>query len=494
MPLTMSAQRVQFDALNTPLLALLLPPDATVTPVLGPIDLALGGALARTLDRKDFRGGKGDVVYLAGGATGPARVLLVGLGPAIGADRPAALQHAAGVAARRARDLGAPSLTLYAGAIAGADLERVVVGLGLGSWDYPDLKAAPPEHERKPALTAATIHMDDVTGAEAALAAGIAIGAGYDLARRLAIMPGNLCTPDHLAETARDLGRRHGIAVTVLGRGELEALAMGSFLAVAQATPQEPRLIALEYRGAAAADKPIVLVGKGLCFDSGGISIKPAQGMEFMKYDMCGGAGVLGALEAIARLKLPVNVVGLLGATINMPSGTAMNPGDVVRASSGTSIEIINTDAEGRLVLADLLTYAKRYEPAAVIDAATLTGACVVALGHVASGIFGATPDLVAEVMAAGARAGERTWQLPLWEEYRDAIKSDVADIKNTGGRQAGAVVAAKFLEVFAVDYPWVHVDIAGTAYSETDLGAIPRGPTGVPVGMFVEFARGRAR
>jgi leucyl aminopeptidase len=432
------------------------------------------------------------VLHLAGGPTGPRRVLLIGIGAS--ADRPAALQRAAAIASRRARDLGATSLTWYAGAASPAELERVAVGLNYGAWDYTELKAPPPEDERKPALTAASIHVDDTAGGASALAAGEAIGAGHDLARRLAIMPGNFCTPEYLADMARDLGRRHGLEVGVMGREEIRTLNMGAFLAVAQGTPQDPKLIVLEYRGGVRTAKPIAFIGKGLCFDSGGISIKPAQGMEMMKYDMCGAAGVLGAMEAIARLKLPINVVGIIGATTNMPSGTAINPGDVARASSGTTIEIINTDAEGRLVLADLLTYVKRYEPSAVIDAATLTGACVIALGHHATGVFGTDQALVADVIAAGERAGERGWELPLWEDYRDSIKSDVADVKNTGGRPAGAVTAAKFLEIFATGYPWVHLDIAGTAYTESDMGSIPRGPTGVPVGMFVEFARGRAR
>jgi leucyl aminopeptidase len=216
--------------------------------------------------------------------------------------------------------------------------------------------------------------------------------------------------------------------------------------------------------------------------------------MEWMKFDMCGAAGVLGAMEAIGRLALPINVVGLVGSTTNMPSGTAMKPGDVVRSQLGKYIEIINTDAEGRLVLADVLSYARRYEPSAVVDAATLTGACVIALGHSATGVFGNDDALVQEVLAAGKRSGETGWHMPLLDEYRDLIKSDVADIKNSGGRPAGASTAAMFLKEFTDSYPWVHLDIAGTAYSEGDLGYIPKGPTGVPVGTFVEFVRGRAR
>ena len=267
---------------------------------------------------------------------------------------------------------------------------------------------------------------------------------------------------------------------------------MGSFLCVAQGTPQEPRLIVLEYRNGG-AKPPVALVGKGLCFDSGGISIKPAQGMEWMKFDMCGAAGVLGAMEAIGQLKLPVNVIGLVGSTTNMPSGTAVKPGDVVRASNGKFIEIINTDAEGRLVLADVLAYTKRFNPAAVIDAATLTGACVIALGHSATGVMGNDDKLVGEVIEAGKRASEPGWPLPMWDDFKPLIKSDVADIKNSGGRPAGTITAALFLKEFAEGYPWVHLDIAGTAYSESDLGTIPAGPTGVPVGTFVEFVRGRA-
>jgi len=489
---TLSVRRVDLAALDTPLLVLALPPGATVTPVLKPVDAVLGGALSRVLDRRDFRGARDEVLHLAGASSGPARVLLVGLGKF--SERGAALRRAASVAARRAHGMGVGTLTWYGGAATIAELEHVAVGLCLGPWEYTDLKTPPPTDERRVPLTAATILVDELTGADVALAGARALGAGYDLARRLGMMPGNVCTPDYMADVARDIGKRHGLDVTVMGRRELESLRMGAFLSVAQGTPQEPRLIVIEYKGGPATMKPVALVGKGLCFDSGGISIKPAGGMEFMKFDMCGGAGVLGAMEAIAQLKLPVNVVGVVGATTNMPSGTAFKPGDVVQAASGRYIEIINTDAEGRLVLADLLNYVRRYEPSAIVDAATLTGACVIALGHVATGVFGNDQALVAEVLAAGDRAAERGWQLPVWDEYRDAIKSDVADIKNTGGRPAGAITAAKFLQDFVETTPWVHLDVAGTAYSETDLGAIPKGPTGVPVGMFVEFARGRVR
>jgi leucyl aminopeptidase len=318
------------------------------------------------------------------------------------------------------------------------------------------------------------------------------MGEGHSLARRLGMLPGNVCTPEYLAETARDIAQRHGMKLTVLGRAEMEKEGMGSFLCVAQATPQDPKLIALEYRKG--GDKPMIaLIGKGLCFDSGGVSIKPAQGMEWMKFDMCGAAGVLGAMDAIARLGLPVNVVGLVGATTNMVSGTAVKPGDVVRASNGKFIEIINTDAEGRLVLADVLVYAKRFNPAVALDAATLTGACVIALGHTATGVMGNDDKLIEEVVAAGKRASEPGWPLPLWDDFKPLIKSDIADVKNSGGRPAGTITAALFLKEFVDGFQWVHLDIAGTAYSEADLVTIPAGPTGVPVGTFVEFVRARA-
>jgi leucyl aminopeptidase len=280
----------------------------------------------------------------------------------------------------------------------------------------------------------------------------------------------------------------------VFGRREMTERNMGSFLCVAQGTSQDPKLVTLEYRGGPADQPPIVLVGKGLCFDTGGISIKPAPEMEWMKFDMAGAGGVMGAMEAIGRLRPAVNVVAIVGSTTNMPSGEAVKPGDVVRASNGKTIEIINTDAEGRLVLADLLVYAKQFNPAIVIDAATLTGAIVMGLGHNAVGVFSTDKAAADEVIAAGEAAGEPGWPLPMWDEYKEQIKSDVADVKNTGGRAAGSITAALFLQEFVDGFPFVHLDVAGTAYSQTDLGWIPRGPTGTPVGTFVEFVRARAR
>ena len=493
MSLSLSVRRADLASLSTPMLAVALAPGAGADGELAALDTALGGVLRRTLERRDFRGKRDETLHLTG-AGAIERVLLVGTGARDGRGGDTALKRAAAIAARAAHRAGVGRMAWYSGDGDARATELAAVGLSMGAWEYIDLKTPPPPDDRRTPLGEAMILVHDEKVGREGLAAGEAIGAGYEVARRLGMMPGNLCTPDHLADTARDIARRHSMNVTVLGRAEMEKEGMGSFLAVAQGTPQEPRFIVLEHRRGKKGGRPLVLVGKGLCFDSGGISIKPAQGMEHMKFDMSGAGGVLGAMETIGRLGLELDVVALVGSTTNMPSATAVKPGDVVRASNGKYIEIINTDAEGRLVLADVLAYAKRFEPAAVIDAATLTGACVVALGNVATGVLGNDDALLSEVESAAARAAEPGWRLPLWDDYRDLIKSDVADLKNSGGRAAGTITAALFLKDFAEGYPWVHLDVAGTAYSETDLVSLPRGPTGTPVGTFVEFVRGRAR
>jgi leucyl aminopeptidase len=488
MTLKLTVAAPTLGALETPLLVVALPNAPTLTDELRPIDAATNGALGRALTRRDFRGGRDEMLHLSGGDRGILRVLLVGLG--VVTDRPAALRRAGAISGRQANRLGVGELAFFAGALNDAETEAIGIGLNAGSWDFKEMKTRPPADEERAPLTAATI----LGGSDAGVRAALAIGEGHSLARRLGMLPGNVCTPDYLADTARDIAKRLGMTTAVLDRAAMEREKMGSFLCVAQGTTQDPKLITISYNKGPKDAKPVALVGKGLCFDSGGISIKPAQGMEWMKFDMCGAAGVLGAMEAIGRLELPINVVGLIGATTNMPSGEAVKPGDVVQASNGKFIEIINTDAEGRLVLADVLAYAKRFSPSAVIDAATLTGACVIALGHTATGVMGNDEALVQEVLDAGKRSGEPGWPLPLWDDYKELIKSDIADIKNSGGRPAGTITAALFLKEFAEGYPWVHLDIAGTAYTESDLGTVPRGPTGVPVGMFVEFVRGRAR
>ncbi|MEX2177402.1 MAG: leucyl aminopeptidase [Gemmatimonadaceae bacterium] len=488
--LKISAGPSNVGSLKAPGLAVLLAQGADA-PALASLDETLGAAIRRVTARRDFRGIRDETMHLLGTEGGVERLLLVGMGTVT--DRRAALRRAAAIAARRAHQSGFGRLAIFAGDVSADEVEAIVVGAIAGSWELKELQTPPPEDERRLPLTELIVLGAGTTAMTDGIGHGLAIGEGQTLARRLGMLPGNVCTPDYLADTAREIAARHGMQVTVLGRAEMETEGMGSFLCVAQGTPQEPRLIALEHRKGGDTP-PVVLVGKGLCFDTGGISIKPAQGMELMKFDMSGAGGVLGAMDAIGRLGLKVNVVGLVGSTTNMVSGTAVKPGDVVRASNGKTIEIINTDAEGRLVLADLLAYAKRYAPAAVINAATLTGACVIALGHTATAVMGNDDALVQEVLDAGKRASEPGWPLPLWDDYKPLIKSDIADVKNSGGRAAGTITAALFLKEFVDGYPWVHLDIAGTSYSETDLGTLPAGPTGVPVGMFVEFVRGRAR
>jgi len=491
MTLSLNVAAPDLGALDTPLLVVALGASPALAADLAPVDAATHGGLGRALARRDFRGGRDELLHLSGGERGVQRVLLVGMGAAT--DRTGALRRAAALAGRQANKLGAGKIAFYGGALDATEVEAVGLGLIAGSWDFKELKSPTPPDDERAMLSEATILAADAAARDAGVRAARAIGEGHSLARRLGMLPGNICTPDYLADTAREIGKRHGMKVTVLGRAEMQKEKMGSFLSVAQGTIQDPKLIVVEHMKGPKGTKPIALVGKGLCFDSGGISIKPAAGMEWMKFDMCGAAGVLGAMEAIGRLELPINVVGLIGSTTNMPSGEAVKPGDVVQASNGKYIEIINTDAEGRLVLADVLVYAKRYDPGAVIDAATLTGAAVIALGHTATGVLGTDDALVQEVLDAGKRSGEPGWPLPLWEDYKELIKSDVADIKNSGGRPAGTITAAMFLREFAEGYPWVHLDVAGTAYTETDLGTVPRGPTGVPVGTFVEFVRARA-
>jgi leucyl aminopeptidase len=490
MPISVSLGAGNVAEFSGSLLAIALGEEPKLSGGLIDLDRSLNGSIQRSIEMRDFRGARDETFALTGPSGGARRIVLIGTGKVT--DRPGSFRRAAALASRQAMKLGSTDLGFHAGEIDASEAEAITVGLIVGSWEYKDLKTPPPETERRAPLEKATIISANTNASRAGVSSGEAIGAGHSLARTLAMMPGNLCTPEFLANTATDIAKRHGMKITVLGRKEMEAEGMGALLCVAQGTPQDPKLIAVEYNGGKSGDKPVTLVGKGLCFDSGGISIKPAQSMEDMKFDMCGAAGVLGALEAIGRMKLPINVVGLIGSTTNMPSGTAVNPGDVVKSHLGKYIEIINTDAEGRLVLADVLSYARRFNPAVVVDAATLTGAIVVALGHTATGVFSTDEALVAEIIAAGKKAGEPSWSMPLWDDYKDLIKSDVADIKNSGGRPAGSITAAMFLKEFTDEYPWIHLDIAGTAYSEADLGTMPKGPTGNPTGTFIEFVRGR--
>lgn len=320
--------------------------------------------------------------------------------------------------------------------------------------------------------------------AQAAIAQGLAIADGMDLARDLANLPANICTPSYLAKTARELASQHALKIEVLEHKQITALKMGAFLAVTQGSTQAPKFIVLKYQGANAKEAPIVLIGKGITFDSGGISLKPGEAMDEMKFDMCGAASVLGTMLAIAQMKLKKNVIVIVPTCENMPAGNAVKPGDVVVSMSGKTIEILNTDAEGRLILCDALTYAERFHPDAVIDVATLTGACVIALGHINSGLYASDDVLAEQLMTAGKQALDPAWRMPLDEAYQEQLKSNFADIANIGGRPAGSVTAACFLSRFTKKYRWAHLDIAGTAWK----GGASKGATARPVPLLVNF------
>ena len=479
---------------ETPLLALAVT-RGPLPASLAKVDEASGGALGRLIASGDFSGKRDElaVVYPPGPA---ARILMVGLGKPEDVNR-GSIRRAASAAAKRARSLGAPRAAFHLPAESSGSVspeeagQAIAEGLAQGVWQFNEMKR-PPE-DKKPLLERVDVLAPSDTDAiTRGHRTGAAIGAGQTLARGIQVLPGNVCTPSYVAQTASEIASRYGFGITVLDKAAIVQEKMGALLAVAQGSIEEPRFIALEYKGSERA--PVVLVGKGVTFDTGGISIKPAQNMEEMKYDMSGAAAVLGTFEALGRLRPPVHVVGLIPSTENMPSGTAVKPGDVITSLSGKTIEVINTDAEGRLILCDALAYAKRYQPACVIDIATLTGAIVVALGHSATGLMGSDDALLEDVRAAGERAGERVWTLPLWEEYRDLMKSDIADVKNAGGRPAGSISAGWFLREFVDGFPWAHLDIAGTAYTDRDEAFRVKGPTGIGVRLFTEFVLGTKR
>jgi leucyl aminopeptidase len=338
-------------------------------------------------------------------------------------------------------------------------------------------------------LTFAVERRNELAAAEEALAQGLAIAEGVSFAKDLGNLPGNICTPTYLAEQAQSMAGELGIECQILERADMETLGMGSLLAVAKGSHQPPKLIVLHYKGGKKDEKPLLLVGKGLTFDSGGISLKPAAEMDEMKYDMCGGASVLGTIRAAALMKLPLNLTVLVPASENMPGGGAIKPGDVVTTMSGQTVEILNTDAEGRLILCDTLTYAERFEPETVIDVATLTGACVIALGHIATGLFSNNDTLARELLHCGEDAFDRAWHLPLWDDYQDGLKSNFADMANVGGRPGGSITAACFLSRFTKKFEWAHLDIAGTAWKS---GA-DKGSTGRPVPMLAHYLLKRA-
>jgi leucyl aminopeptidase len=359
-------------------------------------------------------------------------------------------------------------------------------------YRIPDLKTV--AKPKPPRLSSVAVAVADARAAKAAaegLRIGAAMGGGLALSRDLANLPPNVCTPTYLGARAQSLSKDFpSIKTKVLDESAIKALKMGAFLAVTQGSEQPPRLIVCEYHGGKKSAPPICLIGKGITFDSGGISLKDPPAMDEMKFDMSGAAVVLGAMRAIAELKLPVNLVTIIATCENMPSGGAIKPADIVTSMSGQTVEILNTDAEGRLILCDAITYSRRFKPAAVIDVATLTGACIIALGNHFSGLMSNDESLANELASAGIRADDRAWRLPIGEEYVDQLKSNFADIANVGGREGGASTAASFLSKFAKDLQWAHLDVAGTAW----LGGAQKGSTGRPVPLLVDFLINRVR
>ncbi len=460
------------------------------------LDKAAHGQIREFLRSGDMEGKAGStrLLYRVRGVAAE-RVLLVGLGreKEFGEKQ---YRDCARAALAAIHDTGARDACLYfadlhvPGRDAAWKARQLTLAAAEVAYRFDRMKSKKSEARPLAQIAISGTSRRDSAALERGASEGRAIGAGVALTRDLGNLPANVCTPTYLAEAAVKLGREWKLAVEVLDQKDMEKLGMGSLLSVSRGSRQAPKLAVLRYSGAGKKDRPVVLVGKGITFDTGGISIKPSAEMDEMKFDMCGAASVLGTLRAVAELGLKLNVVGLLPACENMPGGAATKPGDIVTSMSGQTIEILNTDAEGRLILADALSYAERFEPQAVVDIATLTGACVIALGHVCSGLFANTDDLAHELLAAGLESWDRAWQLPLWEDYQEQLKSNFADFANIGGRAAGSVTAACFLSRFARKYNWAHLDIAGTAWKSGK----EKGATGRPVPLLTTFLIKRAR
>ncbi|HXA35820.1 MAG TPA: leucyl aminopeptidase [Steroidobacteraceae bacterium] len=462
------------------------------------IDTQLNGMIRKLQGDGDFSARLGDILLLpnpAGAAA--ARVLLIGLGTRSGFGRKQ-YRKALASAVQALIKTGASDAIVYLALEQVADLDvhyrarTVAEVFSAQLYKIPDLKTG--AKPKAPRLSSVGVAVADARAAKAAtegLRIGVAVGSGLALSRDLANLPPNVCTPTYLGTRAQALAKDFpSIKVKVFDESAIRALKMGAFLAVTQGSEQPPRLIVCEYRGAKKNSAPVCLVGKGITFDSGGISLKDPPAMDEMKFDMSGAATTLGTMRAIAELKLPINLVVVIPTCENMPSGSAVKPADIVTTMSGQTVEILNTDAEGRLILCDAITYSRRFKPAAVIDVATLTGACVIALGNHFSGLMSNSESLADQLESAGVRADDRAWRLPIGEEYVEQLKSNFADIANVGGREGGACTAASFLSKFAKDLQWAHLDIAGTAW----LGGAQKGSTGRPVSLLVDFLVNRVR
>ncbi len=478
------------------------------------VDAVVNGRLGALLKSGEFAGRLGQVSILHGvpaERVRAKRVVLVGLGKRADGSLEK-LRRALGTAAKAVREVGAKSFsTAVVEAIpprAGVEgngarsshagepeqeAQAMVEGALLGLYQFNVYRT---EGNADKKLTSITFVVDGQARkrrVEHAARWGQTIAEATMFVRDLCNHPANVVTPTYIAKEATKIARASQVRCTVFDRGQIQRIGMGALLGVARGSHEPPKFIILEYRGGPKNQRPIALVGKTVTFDSGGISIKPADNMDHMKADMTGGAVVLAALRTAAQKRLPLNIIGIIPATENMPGGSATKPGDILTSLSGKTIEVINTDAEGRLILADGLTYATRYNPSVLVDIATLTGACVVALGNVAIGVLGNNEALIQELKDAGEESGERAWQLPLWEDYYDSIKSDVADVKNTGGRPGGTITAAAFLSKFIGKSVWAHLDIASTDWSDSEKAYISKGATGIGVRLLIQFLRNRA-
>jgi len=463
------------------------------------IDKVSSGLISDLINSGDFTGRPSQIsVVYTRGSLPAKRIALVGLGKPKDFNLEK-LRNVYASVMRHLRNMGVrEAATSIDFNLLADDQEKMVQaaveGALLGLYQYTPYKTVDREDLKEMAELNIVADAKDFALVEFNVKKARMIADAVCFARDLVSAPSNEMTPSILAKKAGEVARRKKLSCRVLDKSRLKKMGMNALLAVAAGSREEPKLIILEYAGGKKKDAPIVLVGKGLTFDSGGISIKPSDKMDEMKTDMSGGAAVIGVMMAVADLQIPLNVTGLIPATENLPGGSAYKPGDIIKSYSGKTIEVLNTDAEGRLILADALAYASELKPEAIIDMATLTGACVVALGDDVIGMMGTDDPLKQEINRAAQATGELVWELPLWEQYHELIKSDIADYKNSAGRAAGTITAAAFLSKFVGDYPWVHLDIAGPAWTTKDKPYIPKGAAGVPVRLLVEFLRNRVR
>lgn len=486
------SKKGQIDTLSTPCLILPVFSKGKQAELTDTFDKAHGQQIAAVLKQGDATGKAGNTLLLQMPVNSKVtRVLLVGVGEQ-GKTSDVDFNKAASAAVNALKDLPVKSIcsALLAVQVVEKDNDWKVRQLVLKSrealYQYTEtLTTSAPDGHALETCHILAVGDSSTKAIEDAANTASSIANGIDSARKLSDLPGNYCTPSYLADTAKALGKKHpSLNVTILEEADMEKLGMGSLLSVSRGSREPAKLITMEHKGGPTSQKPIVLVGKGLTFDAGGISIKPSAAMDEMKYDMCGGASVFGVMQMCAELNLPINVVGVVPSSENLPDGDANKPGDIVTSMAGLTIEILNTDAEGRLILCDALTYSAKFNPDVVIDIATLTGACVVALGKHATGLLANNDELANELLGAGIKAGDKAWQLPLWDEYHPQLKSNFADLANIGGPGGGTITAACFLSRFTEDYKWAHLDIAGTAWkSGADKGA-----TGRPVHMLSQF------